>query len=149
MFSNHYSINLFQSHDPSEIILICWFDAQETIIIINVLILKRVVAYVSLMHRKIIWSAFICIIIIILSSLPLLINFNASVLNRSMNCLKKIITTDPRILSAIIIKHFSNSFCLIALVKNKFFKYINFMLSILQINLYIYVLNKNALQLYF
>ncbi len=24
------------SHDPSEIILICWFAAQETIIVINV-----------------------------------------------------------------------------------------------------------------
>ncbi len=36
---NEYSASLLQSsvsHDPSEIILICWFAAQETFLIINV-----------------------------------------------------------------------------------------------------------------
>ncbi len=33
IFSSHYSS---ASHDPSEIILICWFAAQETFLIINV-----------------------------------------------------------------------------------------------------------------
>jgi len=36
-FQHHHLITCASSHDPSEIILICWFDAQETfLIIINV-----------------------------------------------------------------------------------------------------------------
>jgi len=33
VWQRHYSSLSSVSHDPSEIILICWFDAQETFII--------------------------------------------------------------------------------------------------------------------
>ncbi len=43
-----FSASLLQSsvsHDPSEIILICWFAAQETFFIFLLSMLKTVVAY--------------------------------------------------------------------------------------------------------
>jgi len=42
-FSAAITLNLKQSHNSSEIILICWFGAQDKILIILVLVLKTVV----------------------------------------------------------------------------------------------------------
>ncbi len=38
-FKAEFLASLLQSHDPSEIIIICWFAVQETFIIIIIIII--------------------------------------------------------------------------------------------------------------
>ncbi len=63
MIKAEFSASLLQSHDPPEIILICWSAVQETfiIIIITIKILNSWVHFIldSLMNRKIQRSVFI------------------------------------------------------------------------------------------
>jgi len=65
MYIPEFSVSLLQasvSHDPSEIMIICWFDAQETfIIIINVetsYLCKNYDTFDSLMIGKVKRTAF-------------------------------------------------------------------------------------------
>ncbi len=43
------------SHDPSEIILICWFAAQETFIIIIIIYVENIEYFCGIIFFRILW----------------------------------------------------------------------------------------------